>query len=64
MLADGTARDLRLRSGLSLDAVARPVGITAGALWKWETGMRVPRVGEAAVRYGQLLAELLALDEV
>jgi DNA-binding transcriptional regulator YiaG len=60
LLRSGEARDIRLRAGLSQTEVARSVGVTAGAVSRWETGSRRP-VGEAAVRYARLLADLESL---
>jgi DNA-binding transcriptional regulator YiaG len=53
----GHARAIRLRAGLSLDEVARVVGVSHAAVQRWETGQRKPH-GEAAIRYGALLDAL------
>ena len=55
---DGTARLVRTEAGLSIYDVARDVHVAPGTISRWETGKRTPR-GEAAVRYAQLLGELL-----
>jgi DNA-binding XRE family transcriptional regulator len=58
LAADGRARKIRQNVGLSLYDLARDLGVTPGTVSRWETGMRVPR-GEAALRYADLLSELL-----
>lgn len=56
-VAAGTARDLRLRHGLSLRDVADFVEVSPSAVLRWEQRDRVPRT-RVAVAYGRLLAEL------
>jgi DNA-binding transcriptional regulator YiaG len=53
----GRARAIREASGLTQAEIASPCNVTAGAIYHWETGGRVPR-GEAALRYGRLLRDL------
>ena len=37
--------------------IADSVGISVSCLWRWEHGERCPR-GDAAARYGRLVADL------
>ena len=53
----GQARTLREKAGLSLAEVARGVGVTPTAVWRWEKGLARPS-GEPAVAYGRLLVSL------
>jgi DNA-binding transcriptional regulator YiaG len=53
----GTTRSVRLAAGLSLREVADSVGVGASTIYRWETGERRP-YGKAALRYGDLIAEL------
>ncbi len=62
LTANGSARALRQRHQLSLAEVAKVVGATPGAVFKWETGLRSIRDGEAAKRYAALLARLVELE--
>jgi DNA-binding transcriptional regulator YiaG len=62
LLRSGEARRIRLDAGLSQTEIARSVGVTAGAVSRWETGSRRP-VGEAAVRYAQVMLELEKVDD-
>jgi transcriptional regulator with XRE-family HTH domain len=59
-LADGTARRLREAAGLSLADVARPAGVTAATISRWESGTRTPRA-EQALRYAAVLKALQAV---
>lgn len=54
----GVARSIRLAARLSLSEVADEVGASTSAVHRWERGQRNPR-GEAALRYGALLTELM-----
>ncbi len=56
-LADGTARGLRERAGLSLSDVAGPAGVTAATISRWESGRRAPRLPQA-LRYAAVLKAL------
>jgi len=53
----GKARTLREEAGLSLAEVARGVGVTPTAVWRWERGLARPS-GEPAASYGRLLISL------
>lgn len=55
----GAARAARIAADLSLSEAARPVRVSPSTIHRWETGERRPR-GEAALRYGELLEQLLA----
>lgn len=59
MVADGTARELRMAARLSLGDVARAVGTSPTTVLRWERG-RGP-TGDVGVRYAVLLARLAAL---
>jgi transcriptional regulator with XRE-family HTH domain len=54
---DGRARSVRLAAGLSQHEIGAVVRVTAAAVSRWESGVRLPR-GEAAVRYAKLLDRL------
>lgn len=58
LCASGTARSIRLAAGLHQTEVAGAVAVSAAAVSRWEAGLRTP-TGDAAVRYGRLLEELL-----
>jgi DNA-binding transcriptional regulator YiaG len=58
LTAGGKARRLRLRNQLSLSDVSASVGVTPSCILRWETGERLPRGNEAALRYLSLLEEL------
>ena len=60
-VADGSAKALRQRYGLSLTEIAEGLSISPTTVWRYERGDRVPR-GDVAVRYGQLLSDLAALE--
>jgi len=53
----GRARELRLDAGLSLEELAAEIGVTAGALSRWERGER-RCTGEPAVRWATALTRL------
>ena len=57
LLAEGTARQIRVAARLSLSEVARQLDVEPGTVSRWETGNRVPRIG-VAVRYADLLTDL------
>ncbi len=54
---DGSGRATRKAADLSLRLVADSIGISEGALSRWETGDRQPR-GLAAVNWARLLDQL------
>ena len=54
----GAARSIRLAARLSLQEVAEAVGAHVTTVYRWEVGQRRPH-GDAAVRYGEFLLELL-----
>ena len=58
LVANRTAKPIRLAARLSLSEVAQVVGVSSAAVCRWEAGDRQPR-GEAGVRYGELLESLL-----
>lgn len=57
LLRSGEARDIRVAAGLSQSEIARSIGVTAGAISRWEGRERRP-VGEPAVAYAELLRSL------
>ena len=57
LLRSGEARDIRVAAGLSQPEIARSIGVTPGAVSRWETGERRP-VGEPAIAYAELLRSL------
>lgn len=60
LASDGTGRAVRLETGTSLTEMARELGVTQTALWRWETGIRRPSQIHA-VAYSHLIASLSAL---
>jgi transcriptional regulator with XRE-family HTH domain len=54
---NGGARAIREGAGLSVSEVARSIGVTPGAVSRWERGMRVPRSDEAE-RWALLLRRM------
>src|SRR5947209_8005249 len=62
VLDPGIARLIRLRAGLSQAEVAGAVGVSRGALARYEAGERTPR-GEQAARYAETLHRLMAALE-
>lgn len=60
---DGSARRIREQASLSLGDVGRALGnVQASTVMRWERGEHLPR-GDTAMKYGELLAALAALDE-
>jgi DNA-binding transcriptional regulator YiaG len=57
LVESGEAEHRRLRGRLSRADVARVVGVTTVAVWRWERGQRLP-TGAAALAYAKLLHEL------
>jgi len=57
LLRSGEARKIRLAAGLSQTEISRSVGVSAGAVSRWESGSRRP-VGEPAMAYAGLLKSL------
>ena len=55
------ARDLRRQSGLSLYEVGAALGVSHAAVWRYETGQRIPR-GDVAVRYLDLLRRAAGVE--
>ena len=53
----GEARRIRLRYGLSLTEIANAVGVSPGAISRWEHGQRRP-TGDHALVYADLLDQL------
>ncbi len=62
LYASGEAEELRLRHRLTYSDVSRSAGLTPGAVWKLERGLRTPRA-ETALQLASVLAPLLDLDE-
>ncbi len=62
MLADGRARQLRLKHHLSLAEVAAVIGVEPAMIAKWETGRSRPRAANA-LAYAALLGELAESDQ-
>ena len=58
LAASGAARSIRLGARLSLSEVANQIGVSTSTVFRWEQGQRHPR-GQAALRYGLLLAKLM-----
>lgn len=52
-------KDLRLRRGLTLDTVARPLGVTRSCVSQWESGRSPP-----GTKYFERLAETLSTSVV
>ena len=59
----GEARILREAAGLSLAEVARGVGVTPTAVWRWERGLARP-CGRPAAAYARLLIRLARSSEL
>ncbi len=55
--ADGTARRLRVSSGLTLDLVGQFCGVTGACISHWEKCTRRPR-GRPGLRWAKLLHDL------
>lgn len=58
LTANGEARRLRQAANLSLADIGNACGIEPATIWKWETGRRRPRTGEALIRYANVLDQL------
>lgn len=52
-----------MAADVSLSEIAGPVGVSPSTIHRWETGDRRP-TGAAALRYGELLSELLGQGRV
>ena len=61
LLRSGEARRIRLDAGLSQPEIARTIGVTAGAISRWETCSRRP-IGAAALAYAELLTSLRKVE--
>jgi len=59
MLEDGSAKALRVDSGLSLRDVADALGVNTATVHRWEANRRIPH-RDAALRYADLLDALTA----
>ena len=59
LASSGLAKDIRIRASLSQAEIADALGVDRSTVHRWEVGERSPR-GPAALRYGELLAGLLA----
>jgi transcriptional regulator with XRE-family HTH domain len=60
-LREGRFRELRESHGFSQGEVARTVGVDVSALWRWEAGLRTPRL-EVAARLALVLRALEAAE--
>lgn len=56
---NGGARAIREGAGISASEAARLIGVTPGAVSRWERGQRAPR-GDVAQRWADLLRRLSA----
>ncbi len=54
---NGGARAIREGAHVTASEVARHLGVTPGAVCRWETGKRLPRA-DVAARWGHLLRRL------
>jgi DNA-binding transcriptional regulator YiaG len=63
MLADGSARAIRERAGVSQEALAIELGRQRHAVFRWEGGQGEPRAIADVVRWLELLEELAALTD-
>lgn len=52
-----TAREIRIRAGVTEENMAQALGVTQSTISRWEGGSRQPR-GDAAIRWAHLLTEL------
>ena len=59
MAADGTGQRVRLKAELSLSDIAQQIGVSAAAVYAWESGKAKPH-GVRAVAYAELIGELEA----
>lgn len=57
-----TRREIRENAGLSINDVARELGVSHSAVFYWETGRNRPS-GEHRIAYSLLLEELEALED-
>ncbi|MGK5682467.1 helix-turn-helix domain-containing protein [Actinoplanes sp. URMC 104] len=58
--AQSERRAIRVRAGVSLSRIARDLGVSPQAVWRWEN--REDRLKpENALRYGALLEQLAAM---
>lgn len=55
MLTDGTARQIRQSAPLSIDELARELGISRQTLYQWEGRLRTPRDTRDTQLYGTWL---------
>ncbi|MDQ4213780.1 helix-turn-helix transcriptional regulator [Microbacterium capsulatum] len=60
MCRTGEAREIRIKSGLSLAELAKDVHRNKTTVHNWETGKTQPR-GDAAIVYGERLLQLRRL---
>lgn len=61
LLRSGSARELRVRAGLTIPALARQLDVMPATVSKWELGQRCP-TGSNARRYARLLSRLAARE--
>jgi transcriptional regulator with XRE-family HTH domain len=60
LLRSGRAARIRIEAGLSQSELARALGVSPGAVCRWEAGSRLPREREA-VRFARLNRQLSAM---
>jgi DNA-binding transcriptional regulator YiaG len=58
LVKSGTARAVRAAAGLSIAEMARAAQVSTRSIQRWERGQTTPH-GDAAVRYGRLLDQLM-----
>ncbi len=58
LTSTGQARAIRLAASLSVEMVARAVGVAPVSVWRWESSKRKPS-GREALAYLDLLQRLL-----
>lgn len=58
LVKSGTASAVRAAAGLSIAEMGRAAKLSTRSIHRWERGQTIPH-GEAAVRYGRLLDQLM-----
>jgi transcriptional regulator with XRE-family HTH domain len=58
LVVTGQARSIRQRARISMDAIARQVGVREATLSRWELGLHEPRDPKAALAWLALLDQL------
>jgi transcriptional regulator with XRE-family HTH domain len=57
LVESGEAKARRETAGISLSAIASACEVDTSTVWRWETGQRSPRAGDA-LKYGRVLSML------